>query len=482
MSQSLKRNYIYNLLLQLSKVVFPFITAPYIARVLDPDGVGVCNFVNTYVGYFALFAALGVPTYGIRETAKLQGDRKKSELLISQLLSIELIATICATLLYVITLLFIPQLKEDLLLFIWAGILLYVTPFKIEWFFSGREEFGFITFRSLVIKTLSVLLLFILVRTKEDLLNYILLGTFAGVANELWNYVKLFKLGIHPYITFQGLKRHLKPVYILFASSAAISIYVMLDTLMLGFQSNYTEVGFYNSAMHLVKCLLPVATSLSAVAIPRVSSYMAGSQTDRITELMNKSLGTVSLLAFPMTVGIILVAPTFVPLFFGVEFNGAILPLQISSFLIVAIGLNNLNGIQILTAMGKDKQFFCSVLSGAVMNFILNLILIPRYGAVGAAISSVYAETQILIMNEYFVRKHTDIKVTNYKDLLKSLLGALCFVPWAYLCNLYLEGWVYVIVCCISCALIYMLTQKLLSNATYLFMVKTMLSKIGIHK
>ena len=197
---------------------------------------------------------------------------------------------------------------------------------------------------------------------------------------------------------------------------------------------------------------------------------------------MNKSLGTVSLLAFPMTIGIVLVAPVFVPLFFGEDFNGAILPLQISSFLIVAIGLNNLNGVQILTAMGKDKQFFCSVLSGAIMNFILNLFLIPKYGAVGAAISSVYAETQIFFLNEYFVRKYTDIKVTNYKDLLKSLAGALCFVPWAYFCNLYLDGWLYILVCCVSCALIYMLTQRLLSNATYMYMVKTMLSKIGIRK
>ena len=91
------------------------------------------------------------------------------------------------------------------------------------------------------------------------------------IANEMWNYIKLYKMGIHPYIQFKGCAQHIRAVLLLFASSVAISIYAMLDTLMLGFQSSYQEVGYYNSAMHVIKALLPVATSLSVVAVPRVS-------------------------------------------------------------------------------------------------------------------------------------------------------------------------------------------------------------------
>ena len=348
---SIKRNFIYNLLLQVSKVIFPLITAPYVARILDPDGVGIFNFVNTYSSYFALFAVLGIPTYGIREIAKRRDDLKACELFVSQMISIEVISTLLVSVIYIGSVFSIGQLNENAMMFLVAGISLYISPFKIEWFFSGREEFGYITFRSLVIKTISVVLLFIVVRDKGDLLNYIVLNLFATIVNEFWNYVKLFKLGIRPRLTLRGTKEHLKPVLILFGSSVAVSIYVMLDTLMLGFFSSYDEVGYYNSAMHVVKALLPIATALSTVAIPRVSIYMKDSDISMINKLMTQSLGIVSLLAFPLMIGVIVIAPEFVPLFYGDEFHGTILPMQIGAGVIVAIGLNNLNGIQILTGM-----------------------------------------------------------------------------------------------------------------------------------
>ena len=151
MAKTIKRNFVYNLLLQISAVLFPIITAPYIARVLDPDGVGIVNFFNTYASYFALFAVLGIPTYGIREIAKRQGNLKEMERFLSQMISIELVSTFVISLLFIGSVLWIDQLKENALLFLLAGISLYMTPFKIEWFFKGQEKFGYITFRSLVI-------------------------------------------------------------------------------------------------------------------------------------------------------------------------------------------------------------------------------------------------------------------------------------------------------------------------------------------
>ena len=478
MAKTIKRNFVYNLLLQISAVLFPIITAPYIARMLDPDGVGIVNFVNTYASYFALFAVLGIPTYGIREIAKRQGNLKEMERFLSQMISIELVSTFVISLLFIGSVLWIDQLKENALLFLLAGISLYMTPFKIEWFFKGQEKFGYITFRSLVIRTVSILLLFVFVRTKHDLVNYVLLSLFSTIANEFWNYLKVLKLGIRPYITFKGCKTHLKAVLVLLGSSVAISIYVMLDTLMLGFLADYSEVGYYNSAIHLVKAVLPLATALSAVALPRVASFMQSNDMESVNALMQKSLNIVSFLVFPMTMGIILVAPTFVPLFFGSQFEGAILPMQVGAVLLIAIGLNNLNGIQILTGMGKDKQFLMSVTSGAVSNFILNLILIPRYGAVGAAISSVYAEVQIFLVNEYFVRRDTVIRVNHYADAAKSLIGACLFVPLCYAIGRLLEGWTFVIVAVLACSIAYMISQYVLRNSIYGLVSNLILPKI----
>lgn len=475
---SIKKNYLYNLLLQLSKVLFPLITAPYIARVLEPEGVGIVNFVNTYTSYFALFTVLGIPIYGMREIAKRKDDLKSSKIFVSQMISMELFFTLFISVIYILSVLLIDQLNENALLFFVAGISLYITPFKIEWFFSGREEFGYITFRSLAIKTISVVLLFVVVKNKGDLVNYICLNLFATIANEVWNYVKLFKLGICPCFTTVGCRRHFKPVLTLFASSIAISIYVMLDTLMLGFLSTYQEVGYYNSAMHLVKVLLPIATALSTVAMPKVSIYCKANEMDKINELMNKSLGIVSFLAFPLMMGVILVAPVFVPLFFGDQFYGAILPMQIGSGAIVAIGLNNLNGMQILTGLSKDRQFLISVTIGAIINFIFNLILIPRYGASGAAFSSVFAESVILVVNQLFVYRYTQVRLLSYTDLHKAIWGSLLFIPICWGINCFVSGWYFVFICVIVCSSIYVVTQRVFRNNMYFVIYETIANKI----
>ena len=205
---SIKRNFLYNLSLQMSKVLFPLITAPYVARILDPDGVGIFNFVNTYSSYFALFAVLGIPTYGIREIAKRRDDVKACGIFVSQMISIEIITTLLVSAFYVMSVFAFEQLNEQAVLFLIAGVSLYISPFKIEWFFSGREEFGYITFRSLIIKTVSVILLFVAVRDKDDLVNYVALNLFATIANEVWNYVRLLGLGVRPRFTLKGIGSH----------------------------------------------------------------------------------------------------------------------------------------------------------------------------------------------------------------------------------------------------------------------------------
>ena len=394
------------------------------------------------------------------------------------MISIELFSTLLVCIFYFLSVYLVDQLNENATLFLFAGIALYITPFKVEWFFSGREEFGYITFRSLAIKIICVLLLFVFVRTKDDILNYILLGVFATIANEMWNYIKLYKMGIRPYVQFKGCAQHIKAVLLLFASSVAISIYAMLDTLMLGFQSSYQEVGYYNSAMHVIKALLPVATSLSVVAVPRVSTNIHKGDTDKVNELMNKSLGLVSFLAFPLAIGIIMVSPSFVPLFFGNQFYGAILPMQIASVLLLSIGLNNLNGIQVLISVGKDREFLYSVLGGAIANFLLNLYLIPRFGAAGAAFSSVYAETQILIVNEYFVRRYTSVRLTNFSDMCKATVGAVCFIPICSFIGMVVTDWIFISVCVIVCTLFYATSQYVLKNSTFNMVYSLVMDKI----
>lgn len=478
MAHSIKRNFIYNMLLGISRVVFPLITAPYVSRVLEPDGIGLFNFANTLAGYFAMFGALGIPYYGIREIAKIGNNKEEQTLFVSEIISISVIATIFSTIVFIASLYFIPQLNENYAIFLIAGIVLYITPFRVDWFFSGLEEFGYITFRSLIIKTLGVVLLFIFVREKDDLIDYIWLGVLTTILNELWNYVKLYKRGIRPRFTLTG-KRHLKPLLVLFSSTIAISIYTVLDTLMLGFLSDYTEVGYYNCATHISKAILPIVTSLAAVVLPQVAVMKEGQRWVEINGLMNKSFSIVGFMAFPIMFGIIAIAPTFTPLFFGQQFYGAILPLQIVMITIVAIGFSNLTGIQILLGFGFDKYFLYSVLTGTITNFSLNLTLIPAYGAVGAACASVVAEILIVIVMMWYVYHKTPIRFDCRKEIIIDFVLGGTFVIAYLLISRFVTGWFLVFLFMLVCITWYLAVQYMLGNSSEVIILNIIKNKIA---
>lgn len=478
MAQSVKLNFFYNILLNISKVLFPLITAPYVARVLEPDGVGLFNFANTYAGYFSLFAVLGIPVYAIREVAKIRDNLKAQEKFVSEIMSLSLCTTLVCTILFVASVFLVPQLYQNYAIFLVSGLALYLTPLTIEWFYSGREEFGYITFRALLLRIISIVFLFLLVKTKDDLLVYVSLNAVMGVVNIAWNYIKMLQMGIHPYLTLH-FKQHFKPLLLLFSANIAISIYTMLDTLMLGFMSNYEEVGFYNSAINISKNLLPIATSLSAVAMPRLAYYMKQGDWEQINVFMDKSLSVVSFLCFPITFGVIVVAPTFVPLFYGEMFYGAILPLQIVIGVVVAIGLNNLLGVQTLLALGHDKLFLYSVLVGTFSNFFVNLLVIPRFGASGASAASVLAETLILLFQVYLVNKYTQIRFRKYRDLIGSVALSLLFFPIGYLLSHFVDGWLFVILFIVVSSIFYLMAQFVVKNSSVLIFTDLLKKKLS---
>ena len=466
MSKSIRVNFIYNILLNVSAVIFPLITAPYVARVLEPDGVGLYNFSNTYAGYFALVALLGIPTYGVREVAKVKDDKKALSDIVSQLMSIAAIMTFSVTVIYLVTIAFVGKLSDNYLLFLLAGFAIYLAPFKVNWYYQGIEEFGFITLRTLVIRVFSLVCLFIFVKHKEDLIIYVLINVLSGVIADVWNYVKLLKSGIKPRLTLKGLKPHITPLLVLFASVIAISIYTLLDTVMLGFITNYDEVGYYSTAMQMSKVALSVITSLSIVAVPRISAFLSNNDYDKINELINKAFSVVAFMAFPVTVGLFCISPTFVPLFFGQDFYGSIIPLMILSTLIVIIGFNNLIGVQILIGTGHDKQYLHSVLVGAISNFLINCAFIPLWGCIGASIASVIAEVLVLVAAIYHVRKCTPVRLKSYKDIAKALTGSLLLIPILLLLKQYVSGWTLIVLFTIIGGGFYFLFEFLFKNSS----------------
>ena len=270
----------------------------------------------------------------------------------------------------------------------------------------------------------------------------------------------------------------MQPVLVLFASSLAISVYSMLDTEMLGFMRDYEQVGYYGRAMNISKMLVSAVTSISIVVIPRVAQSADTKNYAKIEDIMNKSFSVVSFLAIPMSVGLCCIAPVFVPLFFGNLFVGASIPMMIMAFDVLMIGLNNLVAVQGLIGMGYDNLFLKSVMVGAFSNVLLNLFLIPRFGAIGASTSSVMAEFLVLMVSAIFLYRATPVRIHNLIDLVKGFGGALLFIPLLFLLKTYLSGWVLVVVFVVSGALLYFVVEGILKNGSVSLLMPLVKSKL----
>lgn len=462
--KSIKKNFIYNSLLSLSSILFPLVTAPYIARVLSPEGVGLYNFAHTYSNYFAMVALLGVPTYGIREIAKIRDDKERTNELLSELFSLTIISTLFSVLLYFSSIFLINQLNEDLLIFAVIGVILYLSPININWFFSGFEDFGYITLRSLIVKIICIISIFLFVRTPEDLLFYVLITVFSTIANNVWNIFALYKNGFRIHLQFKGINKHIKPCIILLASGVAMSLYTILDTMMLGFMTEYTEVAYYNYAMQISKAIVLVVTSLSTVTLPRVSYYLGNNDFVEISRLINKAYNFVLFLGVPITIAIMLVAPIFVPLFLGEEYYGSIVPLIILSILVISIGINNLIGTLGVLGTGQDRFFLYSVLCGSVSNILLNFLLIPLYGATGASVASVCSESLVAIVMIYFMYKSTPIRISESKYTLMTICASLLLIPIFLLLNRLFSNWLLIIIFSVVGGIVYLVSQCFLKN------------------
>ena len=421
---SVRKNLIYYIINNISAVLFPFITVPYVSRVLGIENIGIVGFATTYAQYFALIAALGIPLYGIKEIAKRRDSQQERNRLFSELFSLNLISGAICSIIYIATILLIPDLyKEKNFLFV-AGTMVYLSAFSFDWFFNGRENFRMITIRSVAIKVISIILLFLIVRNEQDAIYYCSITALAIVLNQLWNFIYIVRKEIT--ISFRGLsyRPHLKPLFILLSTNIAVSIYTMLDTIMLGFMSSYVEVGYYTSAIKITRLLLPFAIASTYVLMPKISYAFSENDKETYSYYLQRSFNLITLFATPISFGLIIIAPSFVPLFFGPEFEVTIIPMQILSTIILFVGLSNFFGLQVLVSSGREgKQFRC-ILLGTIVNFTINLIVIPRFGAIGASIASAIGELLIVFATAIVVRKYIRLKI-RYTPLIQSLLSCV---------------------------------------------------------
>ncbi len=431
MAKSIKKNFILNIILTISSMIFPLITMPYVTRILFDVGMGKVSFALSFISYFQLFAGLGIPTYGIRAVAQCRDDKNQLSKTSHELLFINLITTAISYVVLAVLIIFIPKLREEKLLYVIISATIFLSSIGMEWLYKGLEDYSYITIRSIIFKFLALVMTFLLIKTESDYILYGLLSVFAASASNILNLFYARK-----YITFKWqknyqLKKHLKPVLVFFALSCATTIYTHLDTTMLGFIVGDSAVGQYDVAIKLKTFLTILVTSLGAVLLPRVSYFIEKGEFEEFWKINKKGINFVFVLAIPLIVYFALFARESVYFISNELFSNAILPFQIILPVILFIGLTNVMGIQILVPLGKEKIVLYSCIAGAVVNLILNGIFIPIYAEVGAAIGTLVAELVVLIYQYVTLRKDVKdafLSVQYYKILIATLIAFFsCF-------------------------------------------------------
>ena len=427
-THSIKFNFIMNALLTISQVIFPMITFPYYSRVLGAEGTGSVGFALAVVSYFTMVASLGVPTYGIRACAKVRDDKEKLSQTVQELLIINGITTAIMYVAYFLAIAIVPRFAQEKEILTMVSISIVLNTMGISWLYSALERYSYITLCTVIFKIIGVVLMFVFVRSPGD---YIIYGGISAIANygsgilnffNMRKYISLKKTG--PY----DFKQHIGPIFTFFMMSASISIYTNLDKVMLGFMKTNTDVGYYDASVKIKTILVNVVTSLGTVLLPRMSFYIEKGEKEAFRRTVTKAFRFVIVAASSLMIFFIIFARESILAISGEEFLPAVFPMQLLMITLLLIGLSNITGIQILTPMGRENLVLKSILWGAAVDFVLNLILIPNYASSGAAFATVMAELIVVVVQFVYLKDILRglIKDINFGKITVALACAAC--------------------------------------------------------
>lgn len=432
---TLKRNVLFNYINTITGLLFPIITFPYASRILLPEGIGIVNFQLSIINYIVLFTSLGIPLYAVKEIARCRENIEERNKTTLEILLLSFYLCIIGYVIVYFLGTFIPQINAHVQLFYVLSLTILFSGIGVNWFYQGIEDFKYITIRAVVVRIIAASSLFLFVKDEKDLITYGIITVGTTVGNNFINFIHLRKY--IPYSSIFKYKlnitRHLKPALRIFILNLIISIYVNLNTIMLGFIDNEYAVGIYTAGNKIPHIILSIVSSIGVVLLPRCSNLVAVGKIDEFAKVCRKAIRFICCLSIPFTVALILLATPIVYIFGGEDFIPAVNVVYFTAPVIIFISLSNIIGIQILYPLGKEKVVIFSTLAGAIVNFVLNIILIPIYSAIGAALATLTAELavllyQIVVGKQYISFNFFDSYIYRYTFLALFMAAGILFV------------------------------------------------------
>lgn len=423
---SIKKNFLYSSAYQILNVLVPVLTAPYVSRVLGADGIGIQSYTQSIQQYFLIFAALGTLSYGAREISMNRDDLYKRSKLFWEI-ELMVVGTTFLALLGWLALVLCSSKYKTYYFVLTIGI--FAGMFDISWFFNGIEQFKLTVIRNSVFKIIGVICLFVFIKSREDLTLYILIQMISSFLSNLslWPYLKRYLVKVNPK-EFE-FRRHFHETFIYFIPTIATSIYTVLDKTLIGLiTDNASQNGYYQQAEKIINLAKSVVfTAINSVVGVRNSYLFSEKRYEEIHDKIKQSFNFIFFAGFACCFGIMGVARTFVPLFFGPGYAPVVELLYIFSPIIVIIGVSNCLGSQYYTPCGKRKRSAFFLIVGSVINLCLNLVLIPKYGAYGAAIASLFAESVISTLYVKYSNGYGRVRLLIETGAKKLIAGAGMF-------------------------------------------------------
>ena len=426
-SSKIMRNYLYNTIYQVILLITPLITTPYVSRVLGAEGIGIYHYAQSYVTYFMMIGALGTGLYGQREIAYVQTDVKAYTRVFKEIVAIRMTLSLIGSIVFY----FVFCLSGEYS-FVYRVLIieLLATGIDISWFYTGLENFKRVVIRNIIIRIVCIVSIFIFVKSEKDVIIYTICLTLPAFAGNISLWFGVRKLLDHTHeglsMLFDGIKKRIRPIIGLFIPQIAIEVYTVLDKTMIGILgTDISQVGYYTQGQKLIKIVMMIITSLGTVMLPAMAALYSQGDKERIKQSIIKAFRFMIMMAMALIFGLIGIVYRFVPVFYGDGYDPVAILIIIISPIIFIIGASNILGKQYLLPTKQQTVFTISVVSGASVNFLLNMLLIPRLNAVGASIATVIAELTVTGIQCWYVRKEIPL-IQCFKPLVKYLpLGIL---------------------------------------------------------
>ena len=456
-NKSLGKNAVYNIIYRVLNVIFPLISTAYISRVLLADGVGRVSAVNNNVSYFLILATLGIPAYGLREISKNKGNNEERSKVYSELFALNSFLTVTTYVLFSIIVYYSSCFQYDKFLYEIYGLTILINVVNVDWFFQGVEEYGFIAARSTIIKAVSLVALFILVRDKNDIYLYAIIQVVSLSGNYAFSILKT-----RNYVTYNfkqiNYKRHIKSLMYLALCSVSTELYAKMDITMLDIMKSNEVVGYYANSQRIVNLVVTVLIAATAVYMPRLS-YLFEENKLEFNRILKNGFELILTVSIPAWIGLIAISQPLVISFLGNDFFKATVTVSILSFMIPLKCVGDLICYQVMMCAQQEVLLMKSYFITMVVNLVNNLFLIPRFGAEGAAVASVISEILAFLFVFWFSRKYICIRLEKgviFKTVLCTGIMACVIFPMNLLaCSYYLKliletgvgVWAYILSC-----------------------------------